>query len=71
MKHSTTTCHAVMILTVGFIQQMLGGGITHSYGVFLAEFVQEFNISEADAAWAGAIEAFAFYSTGRPIPSAL
>ena len=64
MKHSTTPCHAALILSGGFILQMIAGGITHSYGVFLADFVQEFNITHSDAAWPGSIEAFVVYESG-------
>ena len=46
---------------------MIAGGITHSNGVFLADFVQEFNITHSDAAWPGGMEAFVVYESGRSL----
>ena len=65
MKHSTTPCHAALILIGGFMLQMIAAGITHSYGVFLAEFIHDFDVTESDAAWAGGIESFIVYGTGK------
>ena len=65
MKHSTTTCHALLVLLAGFVMQMIGGGTTYSYGVFLANFNTQYNVTESEAAWAGALEAFMVASTGN------
>ena len=67
MKHSTTPCHAALILSGSSKLQMIAGGITHSNGVFLADFVQEFNITHSDAAWPGGMEAFVVYESGRSL----
>ena len=55
----------IVVLIVCFLQIMISGGISHSYGVVMVVYIDEFNISTSEAAWAAGIEQFFFYITGR------
>ena len=57
--------HRILVLAVGFILMMVCAGITHNYGVIMVTFIDEFDISTSDAAWAAGIEQFFCYVTGN------